>query len=108
MVGHYEEVGFAVLVTSDKVSLSNLESAEMTNLVPWGDHLVDRLDGPDHLGDRLDSPAHQDSWSVSFLDNLSVIMLSFPGRCLATMSISKWVTQKTNESQQVYHYFLSQ
>ena len=69
----YEEVDFSVLVTSDNVSLSNLESVGMTKII-WGIGLTVL-----HV---------RNTWSVSFLDSLSATMLSSPGRCLATMSMS--------------------
>ena len=68
----YEEVDFSVLVTSDKVSLSNLESMGMTKII-WGIGLTVL-----HI---------RNTWSVSFLDSLSATMLSSPERCLATMSM---------------------
>ena len=68
----YEEVDFFVLVTSDKVSLSNLESVGMTKII-WGISLTVL-----HI---------RNTWSVSFLDSLSGTILSSPERCLATMSM---------------------
>ena len=85
----YEEVDFSVLVTSDKVSLSNLEKVGMTKII-WGIGLTVL-----HI---------RNTWSVSFLDSLSATMLSSPERCLATMSMGH---TKTNASQQVYHYYIS-
>ena len=58
-----------ILVTSDKV---NFESVGMTKII-WGIGLT---------------------CSVLFLNSLSATMLSFPGRCLATMLMLKWVTEK--------------
>ena len=58
----YEEVDFSVLVTSDKVSLSNLESVGMTKII-WGIGLTVL-----HI---------RNIWSMLLLDSLSATNVVF-------------------------------
>ena len=59
VVGHMKEVDFSILVTSNKVSLNNLESVGMTKII-WGIGLTVL-----HI---------KNTWSVLFLDSLSATM----------------------------------
>ena len=87
-VGHYEEVDFAVLITCDKVSLSNLGKCGDSQSSPLGE-IIWGIEEGNGVG-RLDSLAcDRNTWSVSFLDSLSATTLFFPGRYLATLLMSK-------------------